>query len=237
MVVWSAKSASSLAFIWYLATVGLLEDYRASNMSSHAYRGLRLARSDIVQRGKAKVLDDYWIVHILRDPYLRAVSSYRHALASGYADKRVGPASDKPLNRIEGFSFSRFLDYLETIDLSRANVHHRLQLHRVERIKPPDTVINISRQDLLVELNRLEEERRMPRTDFGTFGAFLKTEEKRRAKVTHFDGKDMTEIALNSAAAQGRAAWPTYEQLLNATTRRRIERLYADDFAMFGPHI
>ena len=30
---------------------------------------------------------------------------------------------------------------------------------------------------------------------------------------------------------------PTYEQLLNAATRRRIERLYADDFAVFGAYI
>jgi hypothetical protein len=237
MVVWSAKSASSLAFIWYLATVGLLDDYRASGMSSHEYRGKRLARSDVVQRGRSKLLDDYWIVHILRDPYLRAVSSYRHALATGYADKRIGPRSGGSLDRKEGFSFARYLDYLETIDLRGANVHHRLQLHRVERIKPPDTVINISRQDLLVELNRLEELRGMPSTDFGTFGPFLQTEEKRRAKVTPFDGKDMTETAFNVAAAQGHAAWPTYEQLLNAATRRRIERLYADDFAMFGAYI
>ena len=139
LVVWSAKSASSLTFIWYLATVGLLDDYRASGMSSHEYRGKRLARSDVVQRGRSKLLDDYWIVHILRDPYLRAVSSYRHALATGYADKRIGPRSGGSLDRKEGFSFARYLDYLETIDLRGANVHHRLQLHRVERIKPPDT--------------------------------------------------------------------------------------------------
>lgn len=98
-------------------------------------------------------------------------------------------------------------------------------------------MINISRQNLLVELRQLEDERGMPHTDFGSFGPFLKTEEKRRARVTPFGGKDMTDVALNAAAAQGRAAWPTYEQLLNATTRRRIERLYADDFAAFGDYI
>ena len=237
MVVWSAKSASSLAFVWYLATVGLLEDYRTSRMSSHAYRGARLSQSNVVRRGRAKLLDDYWIVHILRDPYQRAVSSYRHALATGYSDKRFRSAKDGGMNRAEGFSFSRFLDYLETIDLDRANVHHRLQLHRVERIKPADTVINISRQNLLVELNRLEDERGMPRTDFRVFGPFIKTEEKRRAKVTPFEGEDMADVPLNAAAAHGRAPWPAYEQLLNRATRQRIERLYADDFSAFGAYI
>ena len=47
----------------------------------------------------------------------------------------------------------------------------------------------------------------------------------------------MTEIAFNVAAAQGHAAWPTYAQFLNAATRRRIERLYAPDFAAFGPYL
>ena len=90
------------------------------------------------------------------------------------------------LDRKEGFSFTRYLDFLETIDLRGPNLHHRLQFHRVERIKPPDRVINISRQDLLEELNRLEELRGMPSTDFAIFGPVLQTEEKRRAEVTPF---------------------------------------------------
>jgi hypothetical protein len=237
MIVWSAKSASSLAFVWYLATVGLLEDYRASGMSSHEYRGRRLSQSDLVRRGRAKLLDDYFMVHIFRDPYQRAVSSYRHALATGYADKRLRSANNGAFNRREGFSFASFLDYLETIDLGRANVHHRLQLHRVERIKPADFVINISRQNLFAELARLEALRGMPRTDFSAFGRFTSTEEKRRAKVTVFEAGNMAEVALNVTAAQGRAPWPAYEKLLNASTRRRIERLYADDFSAFGAYI
>jgi hypothetical protein len=34
MVVWSAKSASSLTFIWYLSTVGLLDDFRGPTRRS-----------------------------------------------------------------------------------------------------------------------------------------------------------------------------------------------------------
>ena len=123
-------------------------------------------------------------MHVIRDPFLRAVSSYRHVLATALADKRFLTFDGGALNRRDGFSFNRYLDFLETLDLARTNLHHRQQLHRIERIKPPDRVINISKGQFFDELNHLEEEHRIPRTDFASLDWVLGVEERRRAKTT-----------------------------------------------------
>jgi hypothetical protein len=234
LVLWNAKSASSTTLLWYFASLGLLDDVIASGLSPHAYRGQRFPGTGAHKRNRAtKVLDDYFVVHVIRDPYLRAVSSYRHTLATGYADKRLAGR----LDRRAGFSFSRYLDYLQSIDLARANVHHKLQRHRVEELRRADRVINVSRQDLLVELNRLERERGMKVTDFSAFGDLLEQQETRRARETGFSGEDVADRPLDVAAARGEAPWPHYRQFLNPTTRGRIELLYAPDFQLFRDYL
>jgi hypothetical protein len=200
LVIWSAKSACSLTFVWYLSLVGQLDQFRASGESPHEYRGRRYMSSDAFKRGKRRVLDDYRVVHVIRDPYLRAVSSFRHALATGFADRRSAML-DRRLDRQEGVSFSRYLDFLEELDPNRWNVHFRQQFHRIERIKPADYVINISKVTLLDELNNLEEELGLPRTDFAALGSILQKEEERRAKTTPFVG-DVANRPLDVPAAR-----------------------------------
>lgn len=236
LVIWSAKCASSTTIVWCLSTVGLLDDVLASGLTPHDYRGNRYPLTEVSKRSSAKIIDDCWIVHVIRDPYLRAVSSYRHTLATGYADKRLKLLQRPRLDRQPGFSFAQFLDYLETIDLKGANIHHKLQVHPIEAIKPADHVINISRQNLLSELNRIEAEHGMPVTDFRTFGRLLTREGDRRAKVSPVVG-NAAELPLNVAAAMGRLPWPEYEQFLDPATKRRIERLYAPDFEAFAPYL
>jgi hypothetical protein len=235
LIVWSAKSACSLTYTWYLSHIGQLDDYLASGESPHEYRGKRYLNSDAFRRGRRRMLDDYRIVHILRDPYLRAISSYRHALATGFADKRF-LALDPDVNRQSGFAFSQFLDFLDMLDPERWNAHYRQQLHPIERIKPADYVINISKVSYPGVLNDLEEELGLPRTDFGRFGQILKTEERRRAKTKAF-ARDVADQPLSAAAARGRGPWPDYEQFLTVPIRRRIERLYAADFEAFAPYL
>jgi hypothetical protein len=233
LVIWSAKCASSLTFIWYLSTLGLLNDLLASGLKPHVYRAHRLPQLSF--RPPPKMLDDTFIVHVVRDPYLRTVSSYRQMLATGYADKRLGSFEGERLDRQTGFSFSRFLDYLETIDLARANIHHKLQRHRIEEVKCADRVINISKQNPLAEFNRLERERGMRETDFVSLRGLLESQDE-RPKATPFPEGDVTDLRLNANAALGLAPWPDYRQFLNTATRRRIKQLYAPDFDAFGDY-
>ena len=237
MVLWSAKCACTASFVWFAKCVGMLDEMRALGKQPHRYRQENYHRSELYRRGRAAPIKDYYVVHIIRDPYLRAVSSYRHALGTGYADKRLALPQAGGLNRAAGFSFAEFLNYLETIDLRRANVHHRLQRHPVEKSRPPDRVINISRQDLFAELNRLEADRSLPRTDFASLEWLHRREAERRAQTEPIVGPDIPERRFNAAAVNGRRPWPDYEQFLDDRTRHRIERLYAPDFELFAPYL
>lgn len=237
LVIWSAKSACSLIFVWYLRLVGLLDHYRESGISPHEYRGQHYLGSDAFRRGKRKMLDDYRVVHIIRDPYLRAVSCYRHVLAHGFADKRFRVFDGGKLVRQEGFSFNSYLDFLDTLDLAHTNLHHRQQLHRIERIRGADRVINISKGRLLQDLNRLEIDCGIEPTDFTRLNWALGVEERRRAKTTAFAADGIPDLRFTPVAAVGKAPWPDYEQFLTAKTRQRIETLYAADFRAFSAYL
>jgi Sulfotransferase family len=237
MVVWAAKAACTASFVWFSGLVGMQDDLRRSRMSPHRYRQTRYYGSELYRRGRAKPLAGYLVLHILRDPYTRTVSSYRQALKTGYLDKRLATLPAGPLDSRTGFSFLQFLDYLETIDLEQANIHHRLQWHAVEDKKGPDRVINISRQDLFAELNRLEGELALAPTDFTALGWLHARESRRKARTELFVGAEVAERRFDHEAGIGRRPWPDYEQFLSAPVRRRIERLYAKDFEAFEAYL
>lgn len=236
-MLWSAKSACSLTFVWYLNQVGLLDDYLASGASPHEYRGTRYLKSDAFARGRSRMPDDFRIIHVIRDPYQRAVSSYRHVLATGLADKRFVTFGDVRLDRSSGFSFASYLDFLDTVDVSSTNLHHRQQFHPIERIKRADRVVNISNGDFHAALNHIERDLGLRHTDFGGLQPVLGREENRRARTVAFDTGNTSSLPLNAAAARGDAPWPHYDQFLNAAVRGRIARLYAVDFEAFGPYL
>jgi hypothetical protein len=165
------------------------------------------------------------------------VSCYRHALAHEFAEKRFRAFGGGKLSRREGFSFNAYLDFLETLDLAHTNLHHRQQLHRIERIRAPDRVINISNGRLLQELNRLESECGIDPTDFSKLDWAIGVEEERRAKTTPFAPQGVPDLPLTPTAAIGKAPWPDYAQFLTAKTRQRIEDLYAADFQAFSAYL
>ncbi len=236
LVIWAAKSASSVTLAWCTKIMGVSERCRAAGLSPHGWRSMCYPSSEAFRRGKRKVLDDYRVVHVIRDPYQRAVASYRHSLAFKFVDKRFA-SFDTTMDRQTGIPFSRYLDFLETLDLRHTNVHHRLQLHPVERVKRPDYIVNVSKGSLLDQFNRLEDELGLSRTDFAGLKWTLEYEDTRRAKTTAFRGHGIANLPLTAPAARGLAPWPDYDQFLEPSVKRRIERLYAPDFEAFGPYL
>jgi hypothetical protein len=149
----------------------------------------------------------------------------------GYEDERLAVSPIGPLDRHAGFSFNRYLDYLSAIDIETGNTHHRPQWHGLEATRKPDIIIDISRQDLYTELNRIAPRFGLPAIDFGTLDFLHALERRRSAKPVDIEGNDIPDRPFNRAAAAGRAPWPKTEQFLTAPVRRRIETLYAVDFA------
>ena len=237
MVLWSAKSACTTSFVWFLNSIGWLEDFRRSRSYAHRFRRDIYEKSDLVRRGRAKLIDDYTILHIIRDPYTRAVSSYRQALKFGFADRGSYSLPGSPLDRNAGFSFTEFLDVLGEVDLTRGNVHWKLQVHPVEALRRPERVINISRQDLFEELTRVEEEFGLPHTDCASLDWLHRQEARRKSRPDAAASGDSSDVPFTRADAEGQRPWPDYQRFLTPAVRRRIERLYARDFEAFAAHL
>lgn len=237
LVLWSAKSACTTTFVWFARVSGQLEALRASGKKPHKFRAQDYYGSELHRRGLEIPLGEYRIVQIIRDPYSRAVSSYRHALNTGYEDERLASSAVGPLDRWRGFSFSRFLDYLETLDLDEANPHHKPQWHPIDADRVPDRIINISRQNLFAELNGAEAEFGLPHTPFDELDWLHAFEGKRKAKEVPFDGADVPDTPFDEMAARGDKPWPKYGQFLTEPIRRRIETLYARDFEGFAGYL
>jgi hypothetical protein len=235
MVLWSPKSACTTVFVWFAGTIGRLDEVRAFG-SAHRYRMQVYRKSDLYQRGLERPPGDYRIVRVIRDPYQRAASIYRHALKTPFFMNKQLKAVPAALDRSAGFSFLQFLDYLEGLDLETANTHLRVQRHLVESEHRPEFIINISRQDLFTELNKVEEAFGLPRTDFHEMEWLHERESGRKAKPGAFEGGAADDFPFDKDAASGLKPWPDYGALLTPRARARIEKIYAGDFEAYAAY-
>jgi len=238
MVIWSPKSACTATTIWFYRQAGLYDVAKALDTWPHRYRLRVYERSEMWRRGRNDDLSKYRIIRVIRDPYQRAISSYRQALRYGYLDDRMRRFAGRPIDAEAGYSFDEFLDCIGERDLAAmtSNAHHAVQMHPVEWLRRPTDVINISKQDLFSELNRIEAEMGLPHTDFAAISWFHSTESgSRKSRPQSFGGPADTQRLLRSAAAEG--PWPIAEELLTETARAKIRRLYAVDFKAYAPYL
>jgi hypothetical protein len=237
MVVWSPKSACTSTYVWFAAQSGLIEEMRATHHWPHRHRRTVYLHSDLYRRSLRLPLSAYRIVRVIRDPYTRAASIYRHSLVNDYLDEYLEDFQGSRLNRKQGLSFQQFLDLLESLDLRKANPHLRPQYRRIELLRSPDITINISKADLFAELNKTERSFGLPVTDFGGLEWLMGMEQKRKAKDMPIDGERLDERPFSRRAALGSAPFPAYEQLLTRAAKERIRRLYEIDFEAYEAHL
>ena len=234
IVIWSPKSACTTTYVWFSHLCGFgheLDDYRGRVHAHH----LHVYRKS--SRYSASVAADtggYHVVRIIRDPYIRAVSIFRYALITHYADSSLAEAG---LDFEKGISFRTFLEFLARIDMRRANIHYRPQLHPLERERKPDTVINITKSDMFAALNALEARMNWPHTDFPGMAWLHEYEGGRKARSDPFDGADLDLLPLVRSRRIRHSPFPTYDQLLTPAARRDIEAIYAADFEAYRDYL
>jgi Sulfotransferase family len=230
VVLFSAKSACSSVVIWFLHTLGLAAEARAFSEWPHHYRINRFyAREDYLAARDALGPDDVTVLRVVRDPVDRAGSSFRHALGLSYAREtireKLGIDTD-----VQGLSFERFIDFLEMEDLDHCDPHHKRQKHAVEGLRRPDVVINASRQDLFTELNAFERMMGMPVTNFKEL-AWVHELQATRVPHSVNPEADVYRTVLTREQAQN-GPWP--KKLITPEARARLEKLYAEDMALYA---
>lgn len=234
-IIWSAKSACTAVLFWYLWHCDLLQAARFHSAWPHQFRNRVLYSSDTYRlwAGQAEAGGWSWL-HIVRDPFKRAVSSYRHALRYGYEDGKMARILERPVDREHGFSFELFLDYLLKIDIATCNLHHRIQCHPIEALVAPVEIVNIDKQDLMARLGQIDatlDPPPQPADALSRAIAEIADMHHGRKAVT---GGDHAATSFTREAAW--AEWPQHESFLNNSTRQKIASAYAADFTRYADH-
>jgi hypothetical protein len=236
VVYWSPKSACTTTLIWFLHAVGLEDAARAHGEWPHRFRFEVYYKTDAYERAAQAGFAGMRRIRVIRDPFDRAVSSFRHAIGTGYADPKISAFLGRRLRKDGKFSFREFLDFLESEKIDKANTHHRQQLQPIERDFPPTDVINITRQDLFTELNRIEREMGLPATDFPALAWLHATESPRRPFVAS-PGQEPYEMAMSRRSGLGEEPWPPTAELLTDEARRRLAVIYRADLEAYSAYL
>jgi len=238
-VLWSAKSGSKAVTFWYFTRIGLLEE--ASDYPQPGHPRPYQFQIDVVSQtpyykewlASADPLSLAWL-RVIRDPYNRATSSYRHALRHGYEDAKIEACLKFSVEQ-RGLSFAEFLDYLLAIDIADCNRHHSEQWHPIEEHVALRKVINLDRENLAEALEAFERE--IGLEPLAThLRARMHEEWSRDSKRYHkrLEAESGAHAETRFTREEAGDTWPGYEAFLSNDTRRKIERIYAKDFAAYA---
>jgi hypothetical protein len=239
VVIFSAKSACTSVVIWFLHHLGDADAARDHFRWPHRYRGQVYYKSPLYRSAFELDLENFTVVRVVRDPFDRTVSSFRHALKTSLADTHVPRVLGRSDISRDGLSFAEFLDFLEGSDLTTCNPHFLIQRHPLEDKLPVRHLINISTEDLFTRLNEVEADIGLPRTDFAALAWLHQVDDRRtrhdrrqrRAEErVHVD--DVYTHRFTQEVAR-RGPWPSYGAFLTPLARERIARLYAADIASY----
>lgn len=234
VVVLSPKSACSSVVIWFFHQLGIAEEAREFGFWPHHYREKRYLTSKLYRDALSLDLRDFKIVRIVRDPFERAVSSFRHAQLHGYTDADFGRLLRLSGVAERGVSFCEFLDLLECLDLATCDRHIGYQRHPLEDHLPVSHLVNVSTENLFTRLNQVEADFGLPTTDFDRLEWLLEVDRRRSVfKPRRIDSSDAYTLRLTRQQAR-KGPWPLYSALLIPLAQQRISQLYAVDFAAYG---
>lgn len=235
-IIWSAKSACTTVLLWYLWHCDLLHAARFFGDWPHRFRIGVLYRSKTYGNWASEVDTKTWSwLRVIRDPFKRAVSSYRHALKFGYENDEMSLVLKRPVDHNVGFSFELFADYLSRINIATCNLHHRFQFHPIEERVTVTRVINVDREDLAAALREVDRSLDTPREPADALSSAI-------ARVSDFHHARRSEVGRNLSAtsltrADAWGEWPAPESFLNGTVREKIEAVYAKDYVSYANHL
>jgi hypothetical protein len=229
IVIFSPKSASNSVVIWFFHHLGQLQAARDYAVAPHRYRGQVYYKSRLYKEACKADLSDFKVVRVVRDPYDRATSMYRHALRHSLIDTLL-----ERWHRARGtgprFSFADFLGRLEKTDLPTANPHFRVQRHPVEDHLQAGYVINVSRENLFERLAQIEAELGLPASNLAE-SSWVAARSIRHHRPT--EGlSNVYERAFTPREANS-GVWPSYDEFLTDEARQRIAKLYEVDIRSY----
>jgi len=229
IVLWSAKAGCTFAVKWIFFHMGVFDE---AFPHVHRYRVRKLYPS---QEFSAAVDDflrapgDYRAIKFVRPPFKRAVSSYIQAARFGYEDVGLSEFLGREVDATRRFSFNEFVRYLETVDLTKCNIHHQLQAHALERHRMLASMFLVNLDHSLQTLPKLESFLALAQTDPNQFRDSHHHTRKPSSDSDDFHGDKVFDIYDKAAPKM-----PGYRGFYAAELTDRVASLYAEDFVRYG---
>lgn len=229
VLIWSAKSGCTFALKWMFCHMGVFDE---ASPRVHKYRIEKLYPS---RRYRAAVDDflrapcAYRAIKFVRSPFKRAVSSYIQAARFGYEDAGISKFLGRDVHATSRFSFREFLRYLESVDLSNCNIHHRLQVHALERRCMLASTFLINLDHSLHTLPKLESFLELSQSHPQRFRESAHHTRKRQELTGDFHGDTVFDI-FDKAAPE----IPDYHSFYDTELEDLVFDLYAEDFLRYG---
>ncbi len=231
-LIWSAKSACSLSVLWFFAVTGRLREALAHDKWPHVYRGEVFNHLQFTQARDNRLTSAQtrW-VRVMRDPFKRAVSSYRHFLLHDIEREQGTAFFGAPVEE-RGLSFDEFLTYLETRDINLCDIHLRQQWTAVEEFCLQPTIINADTSDVEQKLFSIF------KADEENIQLFIECRDWifpfHNAKVEKIPDVNSSTVIKKGQVIE---KWPGFLAFENTRTREMVRKIYDEDYRRFNSFI
>ncbi|MDT9188906.1 MAG: sulfotransferase [Limnospira sp. PMC 894.15] len=228
-LIFCAKSACSFGVKWFFYHAGLYQEVESYRRFPHKYRTEIFMPNPEYQkhiREVDRILNSN-IVCLVRDPFSRAVSSYIHAIKTGYDNDGISKFLGRKIGRKNSFCFDEFVQYLKSLDIRNCNIHHQMQAHPLMEmgiIKPH--IIKV--ENLFNDFQEVEKKLGLNPAPLSEISKSL--EFHRTPKDSEFK-KECYHIQFPPSRKQ---LFPHYKYFYSEELVRDVANIYRADFEIFG---
>ncbi|MDR7072036.1 sulfotransferase family 2 domain-containing protein [Fictibacillus barbaricus] len=225
ILFWNPKCGCTSLIKWFYFQVGLLQEANEFSEWIHHYREqIFEAQSDYQLSIKNEIThgnkDMYKLV---RNPFKRAVSSYFAVLAVPEIMNQIAPGVKN------GLSFRQFLYRLRAIGVNREEVNSHIAMQYIEG---EELFIKnyIKLEEFNAEIRNFEKKYRLsasPLEEISKSHHHVSHNMNQNLKSLFADVNMFPSIMKNSQL-------PPYQNFYDAVTKRLVQKIYRNDFIMFG---